>query len=311
MTRTSKPWGEHRFSANGPEVAFLRALGMVRPDVDALTDLGQAYFVAAHIRGEADESATFVRKALCDLPPAAAILQLLAGLGRIPRVRAETVLRSQKLTDGLTDRSLGTLLALLNRFEIVRYSKGDGSFEVLIKPQVAAQPPRSIFIAPDTAYGNRVWLRRVLEECDDHIYWLDKHFKPIAFEPLWEAADRSRIRDVKVLSLRLADNSGRQPLRDYSDLKKELAGRGIRLEWRYIEPASIRDTHDRWIIGKSVARNIPDVGSVFSGHHSELNISDQAPKLRELFLDYWIEATRVDSSASKSHSRTDRAGHTT
>jgi hypothetical protein len=288
--------GEYRYAGKARDLDFLRSLSFVHANREELTERGTRYFTLRNIGGTLDDADEVLREALSELPSAAGVLQLLAGLGVVPRARAETALRSQRLTDGLSTRSLGGLLALLNKVSLIRYSKGDGAIEILSKPQALPEPPRSIFIAPETPFSNRVWLRRVLEQCRDHIYWLDKHFLAAGLEPLWEAADRSRISEIRVLSLQLADNSGRGARRAYNDLREELRGRDIALEWRFIDSATIRPTHDRWIIGSNVARNIPDVGSVLAGKHSELNLSDQADRLRRLFLDYWRAAVPVDDA---------------
>jgi len=79
----------------------------------------------------------------------------------------------------------------------------------------------------------------------------------------------------------------------YKDLRIDLRNRGIGLDWHVIDSTLIRDTHDRWIIGATTARNVPDVGTIFSGNHSELNRSDQAATLRPIFDGYWASASPV------------------
>jgi hypothetical protein len=286
--------GEYRYHGKARDLDFLRSLAFVHADRDELTERGARYFTSKNIRGADDDADLLLREALRELPSGTAMLQLLAGLGSVPRSRAETALRSQRLTDGLSTRSLGGLLALLNKVALIRYSKGDSTIEILSKPQSSTRPPRSIFIAPETPFSNRIWLRRVLEQCQGYIYWLDKHFLAGGFEPLWEAADRSRINEIRILSLRLDDNSGRNARRAYRDLREELLGRDIALEWRFVDSTTIRPTHDRWIIGRNVARNVPDVGSVLAGKHSELNLSEQGDALRRLFVRYWELAAPME-----------------
>ncbi len=55
----------------------------------------------------------------------------------------------------------------------------------------------------------------------------------------------------------------------------------------------MRDTHDRWIIGAKTARDVPDVGTIFSGNNSEMNRSDQHVELTALFDSYWDRAIAV------------------
>lgn len=83
--------------------------------------------------------------------------------------------------------------------------------------------------------------------------------------------------------------------RDYGNLVAEFKSRGIDFEWRVIDSTLIRDTHDRWVITDTSARNIPNVNAIFSGQHSELNRSEQRDELQELFDNYWDEATEIRS----------------
>lgn len=298
-TLPTKVWAvyEQSLKAAGEERptggdAFLCELGLLAED-GKLTAAGRRYFDLRFIRREDGLASEVLQQCLLNYRPAEAICQLLAGVPGAERGNAESVLRSQGMGDGLTDRSLGSLLALMSAAGLIRYYKG--KIEVLVQPARLDAPPDSVFVSRATPFGNKIWLRRILQECDDFIYWLDKHFLPVAFEPLWEIADGNRISEIKVLSLRLEHNSGRKALRDYRDLRSELAGRKISLEWRVVESALIKDTHDRWIIGSATARNVPDVGTIYSGNHSELNRSDQAEVLCRLFEGYWVNAQPIDS----------------
>jgi hypothetical protein len=183
---------------------------------------------------------------------------------------------------------------LLRTAEVIEYSKTTGAVRVLVEPLTKRPAPTGVFVSPQTPYGNKVWLRRILEECDESILWLDKHFIATALEPLWEAADASRLKNVKILSLRLRDHEASRPLRHYRDLVHELSGRGIKLEWRTIESGAIKDTHDRWIIGGSIAWNIPNVNAIYSGQHSEMHATNNRDALALLFDGYWSLSVPFD-----------------
>jgi hypothetical protein len=290
--QTLKLIGERQPARDVEAVFFLSELGLAL-GAGRLTDQGQEYFRQRFIRGNMEASAVVLQRAVIRYPPAAAICQLLEGVPGARREVVETVLRSQGFADHLSDRSLGSLLALMHRSGVVKYVKNRGLVTVLIHLARAPEPPPSVFISPQTPYSNKIWLRRILEECEGFIYWLDKHFLPIGFEPLWEASDGSRISEIRILSLKLPENEGRRALRSYRDLVTELGQRHIQLEWRTIDSRLVKGTHDRWIIGTSSARNVPDVGTVFSGNHSELNYSDQCKALKSIFEDYWTQATPV------------------
>jgi hypothetical protein len=290
-----KAIGERRIEAIFADgTGFLHELGLVDSNGMTLTAAGHDYFSLRFIRNDQASSDALLQKVVMAYPPVAAVCQLLDGVPSARREAVETVLRSQGFGDELNDRRLGSLLALMHRAGVVKYTKNKAIITVLVHPSRMATPPPSVFISPQTPYANKVWLRRVLEECEGFIYWLDKHFLPVGFEPLWEAADGNRISEIHIISLKLPENEGKRALRSYRDLIAELSGRDIAVEWRTIESQLIRGTHDRWIIGSKSARNIPDVVTIFSGNHSELNRSEQYEELKSIFENYWKQATPVN-----------------
>lgn len=289
-----KAVAEFRFAGLEDDLALLQELGLV--EGGALTPQGDEYYNACFLRADRDRADRLLRALLLNYKPAEAILQMLSGVPDARRDAAESVLRSQGLGDGLSDREVGSLLMLMNRGGVIKYTKARGSFNVLVKPSAAPEVPKSVFVSPETPYGNRIWLRRILEEPEGFIYWLDKHFMPQALESLWEAADGTRISEIRVLSLKLPDNSGKKALRAYSDLKKELRTRGISFEWRVIPSKAVRATHDRWIIGRASARNVPNVNAIFSGQHSEMSQSESAEELCHVFEAYWDQGRQIDES---------------
>lgn len=295
--------GERRAAERGDEPlrAFLAQLGLLREDRQSLTEDGQAYFNARFIKGDEAAADSTLHRRVLDHPPAIAVTQLLAGVPDADRERVETVLRSQGF-EGVTSRAVGSLLTLMSRAGLVDYSARTSSVRVLDSPATAAADavPYSAYISPTTPYGNKVWLRRVLAECTGSIDWLDKHFMPVAFEALWEAVDGARVNRVRILSLRMTEHDGKRPLRQYRDLRNELAGRSVDLSWRTIDSTKIRDTHDRWIIGDDSARNVPNVNAIYTGQHSEMNLSAQCAELRRLYDGYWSEAVPFDPAETAS-----------
>jgi hypothetical protein len=278
---------------DGPALKTLAELQLVTTDMAALTDLGQRYFAATFIRGQADEGIAVLGDAVRSYPPSAAVCQLLWGVAGANKTTVETVLRSQGFDAGLTDRSIGSLLMLMNQAGLIEYARTSGSVRVLHSPlDESAQIPESVFISPRTPFGNKVWLSRVIGECTGSIRWLDKHFMPVAFEQIWEAADANRVSSVRLLSLLMPDHEGRRPQRQY----RELANRGIKLEWRTIDSKLVRDTHDRWIIGEGEAWNVPNVNAIFTGQNSELHRTDDFNSLATIFDSYWDQAIEFDSA---------------
>ncbi len=230
------------------------------------------------------------------MPPVIAVAQLLDGIAGRTRESVDTVLRSQGFGQNLKDRDLGFFVALLNRAGILSYVKSTGAVSVLVHPAREENVPASVFISPGTPFGNRVWLRRILEAATGDLRWLDKHFTSAAFEAIWEAVDGNRVSLVRILSIYLPDvHGGKRVRRDFANLQSELAARGVKLEWHVIDSTKIRDTHDRWVIGDESARNVPNVNAIISGQHSELNLSSQREELARLFDGYWTDSVPIES----------------
>jgi hypothetical protein len=285
---------EGRFRGATSDLDFLGELAFVTVDPrPSVTAGGRQYVEEKFVRRNEARAKEVLVHALSTYLPAASIVQLLAGVPKADRSVAETVLRLQGYGDGLTDRGMGALLGLLNGAGMIRYAKGKG-LTVLAQPTHNEAPPPTILISPKTPFANRVWLRRVLEECDGFIYWLDKHFLPVGLEALWEASDGNRISQVRIISLSLPENSGPKVLKAYRLLQQDLGVRSISLEWRFIDSRHIRDDHDRWIVGFKTARNVPNVNAIFSGQYSELNSSSSHIDLKALFQSYWALANPVD-----------------
>lgn len=282
--------GERR-SSEQEIVEFLHSLGLVSGGTPELTNAGRTFFHRQFIEDDAAAATAVLRHQLLGAcPEAAAICQLLANRPKVARDVAETVLRSQGYGNGLTDRKLGALLALLSRAEIIEYAKREGTFRVLAKPMDEPKLPDSIYISPDTPASNRIWLRRILGECNDFIFWLDKHFLPEGLDFVVEGADGARLKTVRVLSLALDENKSRKARRGYRDVARELSGRGIDFEWRFVNSKDIRDTHDRWIVTSGRSWNVPNLNAILSGQRSEMSVSGNTTELEAMFQTVWKKA---------------------
>lgn len=276
--RKARDWDE--------AVVLLQAMGLL-DEHTGLTSAGQQYFHARFIDADSEAAtAALLHQLLEQYAPAQLIAQTLANRPRVPRSVAETVLRSQGV-ESVTDRQLGSLLALLHTAGIIEYSKQQGSFRVLATPLLRPDLPSSIFISKETPWSNRRWLHRLIAEADDHLYWLDKHWLPAGLDVLGEAADGERLNAIKILSLELSDSVTRSATRAYRELGREMQSRGIAFEWRFIDSKKLRDTHDRWIISRGSAWNIPNLNAILSGQHSELVRTANGPELRSVFEGAW------------------------
>lgn len=268
------------------EMEFLQELNLVNSE-GRLTYMGNEYFLAKCIKNDTIKENLILRKSLLEYGPAVVICQLLKGVPNSNKNSVETLLRYHGYGDKLSDRKIGILLSIMNQVGVISYNKKTGIINVKVNLSAEQEAPANIFISPDKPFSNKVWLRKVLEQMNDHIYWFDKHFFPMALEELNDAIDGNKINEVKILSLDLGENTGKKAKKKYQDLKLELASKNVNFEWRLIDSTLVKPTHDRWVFGSNIGYNIPDVGSIYSGKHSELNRSCNLVELHSLFQNYW------------------------
>ncbi len=275
------------------DVHFLEQIGFVdTPDELRLTQRGREYFDHRFVRNEGEAAREVLALSLLDFKPVQLIVQLLWGVRNVSKDNVEALLRSRNITQGVSPRAVGTFLGLLESAGVVSYNRRLRQITVLVEPSKKGIPA-NVFISPETPFSNIMWLRRILGECTNHIFWLDKHFYKIGLDHIWETADGTRIQEIRILSLELKDNLTKAAREEYERLCKELSRKGISLEWRIIDSSKIRDTHDRWIIAANGAWNVPNVNAIHSGQRSELNRSTNRDEVETAFLGYWNQASPI------------------
>jgi hypothetical protein len=272
----------------GDNFSFLKSLGIVENGIsNELTPIGRALFEAAFIRVSSAEEIEILKGLLLDFPPVQAIQQYLWGLKDVKTDQVLTVLKSTGYWFYCDISPLTHFLEILNFSRIISYARKEKKIKVLIPPD-SPKTPRCIFIDPSRPFSNTMWIKRVLGECSEFIYWIDKHFQKEALEWLWGIADASKIKEIKIISLDLGEgNLNGEAKKNYKNLRQELANKGISLSWLTIDSKKIRDSHDRWIIGgKLYARNVPNVGAIVSGQRSEITLTDNYEDVLKAFNGY-------------------------
>jgi hypothetical protein len=131
-------------------------------------------------------------------------------------------------------------------------------------------------------------LREILRACDGYIHWAEPHLPGKALEPLSYEADGARISEIKLLS-----GEGSMDDRTRKDFKRfaaEMRHRGITSEWRIV-PRDKMDWHDRFILGRRQAWNVPPVNTLFKGDYSEASKTPTRPP----FDRWWKVGTPLDT----------------
>lgn len=279
----------------GDDYSFWEELGVFASGTPSgeLTDTGRAIFEALYIRRDGNEK-EMLKHLLLAFPPTIAIQQYLWGVATVDVEQVLTVLKTTSFWYYDSREPLTHFLDFLNYTEIVSYNKKTRTVKVLVSPDTP-HAPRNIFIDPSRPFSNIMWIKRVLGECKNGIFWLDKHFQKEGLEWLWAIADAEKITEIRVLSLDMGDiNLNTDARKCYRRFKQEMANKGISVVWATIDSKLIRDAHDRWILdGVGLVRNVPNVNAISSGQRSELNATDNYNEAREVFDGYWGQGTEV------------------
>ncbi len=270
----------------------LEQLGLAREGrspgyVTELTERGVAFYDAWHVYGDPDDAINLLREAFLELPVTQALMQGLHGRASVPVEGALNLMARHGLVDTREPTGFRVFLQVLNDVSILAYSKRQQTVRIIEPmPVQEAQDtePRVRIVQPDRAYQNIRHLRETLRACKDYIWWADMHFEKRAFEPLEDEADVTKVKEIRILS------SGRpeaSTIKDYQRFKEEMGNLGITVEWRTIPPPD-RDWHDRYIVTRGKAWNVPPVGAIFTGKYSEFTPTSAPP-----FEEWWKKGTPV------------------
>lgn len=252
-----------------------------------LTDAGRKFDDAANVYGDKDEAGRLYREAYLALPVVQALMQGLHGRKAVPVTGALHMLARHELADPDNASAFRTLLTNLNGIDVVVFSNKHQTVR-LVEPlpdadeQPEEKPTAIRIVEPDRPYSNRRHLREVLREGRDFIWWADMHFEKRGLEPLADEADASKVKEIRVLMVNRPKPSD---VADYKAFVDEMAKLGIAAELRVV-PAPDRDWHDRFIITRGKAWNVPPLNTIFKGDYSQFTRADMPP-----FEAWWDKGT--------------------
>lgn len=147
-------------------------------------------------------------------------------------------------------------------------------------------------ITPQSPFTNRMIFIKTLKSCDESIYWLDKYFSKKGLELLNEAVEDKKLSEVKIImASEKADYKYRGSFKHFRD---ELASKNISCECRVLTDSKIKSAvHDRFIISKYSAFNIPSPDIIARGQLSEITKSDNREELLKEFNSLWEESKDI------------------
>jgi len=149
------------------------------------------------------------------------------------------------------------------------------------KYEESIKAPSSL-VSPDKPFTNKVIMWNAIKSCEDYICWVDKYFSKVGFELLVQSLDRSKVKNVKILtSVEKVDERLKVLFKDFKD---EMKYSQVVCEMRVmVDSKLLSDIHDRWIISKNISYNIPSTDVVARGQYSEVNKTENATP----FDDWW------------------------
>lgn len=256
---------------DGAASQALTALGFVEDG--HLTPTGKAFDDAAWIYDDEVTAARLFREALLGLPATQALLQGLHGRGPVSFGGTHHFMARHKLAERDERSTLRAFLVTLNAAGIIAYSNKLQTVRTLA-PVPEEQAASLRVVEPERPYSNVLALRETLRACEGYIWWAEVHLDRKAMEPLSYEADGARISQIRLLSG--PANATEDTHKDLKRFTREMKHLGIAVEWRVV-PKSDLDWHDRFILGRNQAWNVPPVNTLHEGDYSELNRTRRPP----------------------------------
>jgi hypothetical protein len=268
----------------------LRGLGLIEEtDPPAMTPLGERYWKAKFVL----EDSALARGALADIlrdhPVVTGFCGALWGSGERPVSGALRLIRqlTRSSNDGINRR----WLALMNSAGLIVYNQKYPTLRVVYNPnelapaEVAEEREKTAahVLSPDTPYGNLLSLRSVLRAAADFLWWYEPHMPPKVLETLYGELDGAKVTDVRVLSGPANITAALKD--DFRRFAKELKSkRGIDVQWRVLDKSEAFKRHDRILLSKDQAKNLPPLNTILAGSIGEILPSDITPRD---FSDWW------------------------
>lgn len=247
---------------------------------------GREFDDAWTVYRDRDAATELLRDALLALPATQALIQGLHGrvgvtvpgalhlLARLGHADPDDPTAFRIFLRALNDVGI---VAYSNKQQIVRLTAMPGSKDEQNVPEVSVR-----IVQPERPYTNIRNLREIIRSGKDYVWWADPHFGKKGFEPLADEADASKIKEIRILS---GPAQSADATKDYTRFQAEMKALGINVEWRIVQTAD-RTWHDRYIISRDAAWNVPPINTIYKNDYSEFSRTDRPP-----FEDWWKKGT--------------------
>lgn len=253
-----------------------------------MTDAGEAFDLAWSVYRDRAEAERLLRRAYLQLDETSALMQGLHGRKGVRVDGALHLLARHHLADPDDVSAFRSYLQALNDTGIVAYSKKLQTVRVLA-PMPAEDdttpPPKIRVVERERPFSNVLHLRETLRACRGHIWWADAQFSRKGLEPLLHEADANRISEIRIVSG--PARVGPDAEKDFRRFAEEMTNIGITAEWRVVDKAD-QDFHDRFIVSKDRAWNVPPIDTLYIGDYSEISETTAPP-----FEKWWAKGKKL------------------
>jgi CBS domain-containing protein len=255
-------------------------------DGDALTAQAEGLYEAAFIDGDQERAKDLCRRIMLDQPLTQVLLQSLAGRPSMTFSGVQHLLARHGMARLDQASMLRRFLGVLNEVDIVAYAKKSQTVRSTTSGE-DVEVPRIRVVQPGRNYSNVMHLRRIIRDCEDYIWWAEPHLNGKALEPLADEINPDRVKSVRMLSGPVAINESTR--RDWHRFQREMAEAGVDAQWRVLPKGRV-PFHDRYLLGRNQAWNVPPINTVYKGSYSEATRCDARPP----FETWWVDGESLE-----------------
>lgn len=276
----------------------LRGLRLIKDaDPPALTPLGERYWRAKFVLEDTGMARDALAEILRDHPVVTGFCGALWGMGERPVAGALRLIR--QLTRTSNDGANRRWLALMNSAGLIVYNQKYPTLRVTYNPNELAptdvvkerEKTAAHVLSPDRPFGNLLALRSVLRAAEGFLWWYEQHMPPKVLEALYGELDGAKVTDVRLLSGQA--NVTDELKVEFRRFAKELKStRGIGVQWRVLDKSEAFKRHDRIILSKDQAKNLPPLNTILAGSVGEILPSDITP---DAFEEWWALGTDLNA----------------
>jgi hypothetical protein len=114
------------------------------------------------------------------------------------RKKVERFFKSK--TEISDEKEVGRILGILNRVDVVSYSKRNSTVQFKEMGEVEEENQDSYRITHRTPYSNLVRFRKAIRAGEGDLLWIDRHFTKKGLEPLAEEVTGEKFDSVRILT---------------------------------------------------------------------------------------------------------------